>query len=208
MKLSTAPSFLFVVISALLTGCADLSFLEPAPDQTRYYYLQETDAAYTGDGGLSILIGPAGISRHLDRPGIAVFPEKNVITYSSTNRWAEPLADSINRFLASVLTSELNTTRVGTQRDMGRMDFDYRVGYHIHQLGGRPGDSVELHVSWWIQGRDDDGRRFEGSRFSTTASAEEDYDTYVEALRGLVREWGEEIAETINNYPPPHAESP
>ena len=208
MKFPSPPFLLIVLLSPFLTGCADLSFLEPAPDQTRFYYLQEKEGAYTGEAGLSILIGPASISRHLDQPGIAVFPDKNVITYSSTNRWAEPLADSISRFLASVLSSELGTAQVGIQRRMSGRDSDFHIGYHIQQFGGQPGGPVELQVSWWIRGWDNEARHFESSRFSTTSPEGKGYDAYVESLRSLISQWGGKIADSINTYTTRHAEVP
>lgn len=208
MKTIVPKATALLTLILLFAGCADLSVLQPQPDLTRFYFLQEGADSFTGESDLAIQVGPSTVAKILDKPTIATFPSDNSIVYSSTCRWAEPLAESIDRYLASVLSTELGTPQVGAQRIMSGFAFDYRVGYHILRLGGELDSETELLVSWWIHSPNEKEMHFQTSRYTVSATPAGDaFDNYVQRIRKLVRNWAVEVARTVQDLETGNAET-
>lgn len=182
-------------------GCADLQFLDPRVDETVFYYLDAASPAPTGEEAGSsptILIGPASLAKFLDQPQIVSFTQPGQVDYADSHRWAEPLVEGLNRVLIDQIRSRLPAARVGYSRTMGGLPWDLRVGYHVDRLGGHPGQSASLRVSWWIETREGQVQRVEAATFEEPVAGEApDYRAYVAAIQAVVGRWAKEVATSL-----------
>ncbi len=98
-------------------GCAAF---EPRADPSSYYILgalPEADfAADKNPAGVkanfSVGLGPIELPGYLDRQQIATRTSTNRLSYSETDRWAAPLAESFSRVLGQNISHLLNPAQV------------------------------------------------------------------------------------------------
>ncbi len=98
-------------------GCAAFA---PRADPSSFYILgalPEADfAADKNTAGVkanfSLGLGPIELPGYLDRLQIATRTSTNRLSYSETERWAAPLAESFSRVLAQNISHLLNPARV------------------------------------------------------------------------------------------------
>jgi len=190
------------VLPLIFSGCADFGVLQPSEVTAVFYYLDSpmdtAQAEALQSDGIAVLVGPTSIAKYLDQPQIATWSNPNQLTFSETQRWAEPLEENINRVLIDHLSMELGSSQVGFLRVMSDIEWDYRVGYHIYQLIGTPGDKVHLQASWWVVSKDGETRRFDGSVFEEPVAGDYgDYPAYVRAIESLIGKWSKEVSVKI-----------
>jgi uncharacterized protein len=124
--LSLLPSILF------LTGC---SILAPLPDTSHFFTLaplaDATTPANQGETGTSSTIllglGPIKLPPYLDRHEIAMRLSPTQVSYSTVDRWAEPLNVSVSRVLLQNLSYLLGTERIVMYPWSNAAKVDYQV---------------------------------------------------------------------------------
>lgn len=187
-----------------LAGCSASGVFQPKADNSVFYilsseYTDEQVVALKPDG-LTILIGPSTSAKFLDQPQIVTYEGTNILDYSDLHRWAEPLNEGIDRILLDEIAVGLETSRVGFQRIMGKVEWDYRVGYHVYQLGGELDGQVELQVAWWVTTKDGEERTYDASRYigKVQPGSDDPYAAYVEAIKGVLVSWGKDVVKAID----------
>ena len=146
---SGAPLLLATLLCGM-GGCVD----SPA---TRLYLLTPTtmgSRTVAGERTLSVGIGPVDLPPLLDRPGIVTRRGPAQIERAEFDRWAEPLADSIPRVLASDLGSRLGTDRLAVLPWEASGSFQYQVVVDVARFDGVMGKQVILDARWRVLGRD------------------------------------------------------
>ncbi len=191
---------LILLTLAFLNGCANLGVLKPQPDTTRFYFLEtEPEGEAKTDfnnQGLAIVLGPSTVAKYLDQSQIVTLEGHNQLIYSDRNRWAEPLDESVNRLLIYQLARSLDTARISFSRMTGTFDYDYRIGYHIYELGGRLNETVQLKVAWWVLSRDGEKSHYDGSMY-TEEVAGDSFEDYVNAIQAAIMDWSRDITRTV-----------
>jgi uncharacterized lipoprotein YmbA len=98
------------------------------------------------DVGLGI--GPVYIPQYLDRPQIVLRENRNQLTLSELDKWAEPLEDGVARVLGEDLAKLLGTDRVLRFPWHTGSDLDYRIPIRVERFDGELGAEVMLVVRW------------------------------------------------------------
>lgn len=159
--MTTRPALPWILLGALLLGgCAS----SPAPD---YYVLSAESPAKTTGGGPALGIGPIIIPEYLNRNSMVFTRGGNALRIANYERWAEPLAEGIQRVLSLNLSAQLGSHNI-RPHPWARSDApDYAVQVWLLSLDvanqqaelvaewrvSRPGDNtdVDRRISRWSQ---------------------------------------------------------
>jgi uncharacterized lipoprotein YmbA len=188
----------------LVAGCTGLDVLKPQPDNTVFYILgingEDPGASAATSTHPAILVGSATLPKFLNQSHIVSLKGTHELVYADRHRWGEPLEEGINRILVDRLSLELGSSEVTTMRVRPQMKWDYRVGYAVQQLGGKPGKYVRLDVDWWVRSTDDSVAHFKTSLTDASIKGSQaDYAAYVSAIEKLLESWAMEVAATIGS---------
>lgn len=107
MKASNYFAFPFALAMLMASsGCVNL---DPQPDPTRFYVLNDSgnENATTKDCSRTVLVGPVRLAGSLDQPAILERLSATEVRFHDLHRWAEPLAQGVPRILISQLSSHL-----------------------------------------------------------------------------------------------------
>ena len=127
------------VLALALSGCSFLP--KPAPDPTRHYVLTgPAPAAMKADakhGSLKVGLRSVQIAPYLDAKSMIVRRGDNEIDYRDYARWAEPLANGVNRMLVSRLHVSDRVGRVFPQPYPFDVTRDVDVSVSVLRCEGR-----------------------------------------------------------------------
>ena len=142
-----------VIIAALALSCLP----SPKPVQIDYYVLGGGVPSAPGAASettATLAINRVTLPGYLDRGEVATRTQ-NHITYSPTERWAEPLTDSVPKLLAQDLAAALGPDRIGvTSRSTAAPDLGLSVELERFE---RDGDGrVVLEARWWVRQMSED----------------------------------------------------
>lgn len=118
--------------------------------------LYTLDASAPGTAGaaasaLSVYIGPVVVPEAVDRPQLVVRSGANEVTALDGHRWAEPLKVAIGRVLASKISRDLGTPRVGAFPGTALADAAYRVQVEVQRFESAPESAVTLEAVWSVR---------------------------------------------------------
>jgi len=144
---------------ALFTLCfvaAGCSVLAPLRDRSRFFTLTPLPArdAASGADAITYGLGPIKLAPYLDRDAIATRVSPTEVTYSATDRWAEPLQANITRVLLQNLFVLLDTDRIAVYPWPGAFTADYQVRISVLRFESDTKGEAHLDAQWEIQ----DGR--------------------------------------------------
>ncbi len=142
--LESGTPLLFGALLCGMAGCVD----SPA---THLYLLTPTTIGVrkvAEERTISIGIGPVNLPPLLDRPEIVTRRGPDEVERAEFDRWAEPLADSVPRVLASDLASQLGTDRVSVLPWEGSAPSQYQVVVDVARFDGVLGKGVMLDARW------------------------------------------------------------
>lgn len=146
---------------------------------------------------LVINIEPIVVPAYLDRPQIITLnSEDTEFNISETNRWLEPLSDSIQRVLASDLYSYVSKSIIKTNA-IKTAKADYSVYVMINKFDGRFGDKLVLNVWWSILDRDGNVLMTKNSNFITDLT-NSSYSDLVKGHSYLINQLAIEIGNKIS----------
>lgn len=137
---------------ALVSGCALLGGPNVAP--TEFFVLNTPVAARGGPTSLSIGLGPLSFPDYLARPQMATRQDANHITYSETNRWAEPLKQNFARVLAGDLIQLTGAERVEIFPWYNTQHFDFTVDIAVARFEQQAHGEAQLVAHWTVRDRD------------------------------------------------------
>jgi uncharacterized lipoprotein YmbA len=140
-------------ISAI--GC---SVLAPLPDRSRFFNLMATPAG-TGDrdtgraAGESPVygLGPIELPAYLDRSELVTRVSPTEVTYSQTDRWAEPLAATFAAVLLQDLSVLLDTHSIFSYPWTGGQRVDYQIEINVLQFDSDVSGNTRLIARWRVR---------------------------------------------------------
>src|SRR6185437_14791245 len=86
-----------------------------------------------------------------DRPSMVLRTSPNQVDVSDDYRWAEPLRNAIPRMIGDVLSRELGTSRVLTNRSASATAIDIRVSIEIQRFDSSLTDGATIDAVWSVK---------------------------------------------------------
>lgn len=126
----------------LLAGCGT------TPPST-YHLLDARGTTLPSGDSPSLGVGPIMIPEYLNRNGLVYRKDSNTLEIASYERWAEPLADGIERVLSLNLASLLDTQNVRTFPWNRSRAPQFSVRVRIVALDAKPA-KAELVAEWLL----------------------------------------------------------
>ena len=141
-----------------------------------------------------VAIGPVSVPEMLERPQIVTRIGPNQVTFSESERWAEPLKTAIPRLIADQLSSLL-AARISVYPQTAS-DKDMSLSLTVVHFESQPGEAATVELRWTLR-RTRDGVQREGHALAREAVTSGSYEAMVAAhARALIR-ISAEIAEAI-----------
>ena len=181
----------FALLCVLLGACTDT--------RTSNYYMLTASAAPVPTGNRpSLGVGPIEVPQYLNRTSLVYGKEANQVTVSSHERWAEPLADGIQRVVGFNLAASLNTQSIQAYPWSRDQAPDYGIRVTILLLDANA-DTATMTAEWRVRAGTE--RRLVSHRISRLSLPMNDARTYpasiAPAYSQLLLDLSEEIAATI-----------
>jgi hypothetical protein len=132
-----APVF---ALAALLAACG-------TTPPTEYYLLSAEAPPGAARAGPAIGIAELNVAEYLQRPEMVIMESANRLRLRDYHRWAEPLADGVQRTLALNLGALLETDAVRVRPWPREWSPQWLLRLSIARLDVR-GDTVELVATW------------------------------------------------------------
>jgi uncharacterized lipoprotein YmbA len=195
--------------SLLVTGC---SILAPQPDASRFFVLAPLPNTETQESGSESLplpnailgIGPIRLPPYLDRNEIAVRVSPTQVTYSTTDRWAEPLAGNMKRVLLQNLSQLVGTNRIVIYPWSNALEVTYQIRIELLSFEATKSGEVQLAARYTIlHGSERQPLVVREVNFSRPAAA--DTAAEVGALSATLGDLSRDIAATLRQLPKPQA---
>ncbi|QIB66670.1 PqiC family protein [Kineobactrum salinum] len=130
------------VLALLLVGCG-------SSPRNNYYVLSAETQAPSGNQEPSLGIGPVEIPEYLNRNSLVYRDGSNQLLIASFERWAEPLADGIQRVLGLNLSAELGTQNIRPHPWPRDDNPGYAIALWILSLDVS-GQQAELVAEWRV----------------------------------------------------------
>jgi uncharacterized lipoprotein YmbA len=146
-----------------------------------------------------VAIGPLNLPEMLDRPQIVTRISPNQVTFSESERWAEPLKNAIPRLLAEQLTQRLGA-RISVYPQAAESK-DISLNLTLLHFESQPGEAATVELQWTLR-RSKDGVLREGHALAREAVANGSYEALVAAHARALNRIGAQIAESIQSARP------
>ena len=185
-------------------GCAAFA---PRADPSSFYILgalpevdlaaDKTTAGIKAD--FSVGLGPIELPGYLDRQQIATRTSTNRLSYSETDRWAAPLAESFSRVLGQNISYLLNPAQMIPFPWQSNDVPDYQVKIEALQFEGNSTQEAWLMARWSVSDRNKKilvGQRSHLHRRAGSLSTED----FVKALSETLRDLSQEITKAILSF--------
>ena len=193
-----------VAASVWFSGCAAFA---PRADPSNFYILgalPEMDLAANGatagiKTSFSVGLVPIELPGYLDRQQIAKRTSANRLSYSETERWAAPLAESFSRVLGQNMTHLLNPAQM-IQFPWHTNDApDYQVKIEVLQFDGNSNQEAWLSARWTVIDRNKKILAGQSSQLKRHAGSPSTEDS-VKALSQLIGDLSREIANSLRSF--------
>jgi len=137
-----------LLASVVLAACVGT----PAPKE-QYFTLSSPNpgVAPPASDSPSIYVGPVTVPEAVDRPSLVLRTSPNQVDVSDDYRWAEPLRNAIPRMIGDVLSRELGTSRVLTNRSASATAVDIRVSIEIQRFDSSLTDGATIDAVWSVK---------------------------------------------------------
>ncbi len=188
-------------------GCASFA---PKADPSSFYILSnlpEVDLAAdkTAAGikaNFTVGLGPIELPGYLDRQQIATRTSTNRFSYSETERWAAPLAETFSRVLAQNISHLLNPAQMIQFPWQSSDAPDYQVKIDVLQFEANSNQEAWLTARWSVIDRNKKiliGQRSQLTRRAGSLSSED----FVKALSETLGDLSREIVKTLRSFEKP-----
>lgn len=186
---------LCVILITAISGC----FGGKSPT-TRYYALRTGDLIGEGNGELKIAVGPFELPDFLNRPQIVIRNQETNLTILKYDRWAEPLGESFNRRVNTVINNEIKSGFAYRFPSPTDISPDYRIRGRIYDFGGYTDGTVTLKLRWAVLARD---QNFvvapRGATYSVKLDSVSDITAVTVAMDNLIDELSQDIVTELRN---------
>jgi len=137
MKALTLPLLL------LLTGCSG-----PVPELQKYLLRADSNTAFTTQQPDEIItLGNLTLASYINGPGLVLETRPGEVHSARDHQWAEPLRESLRRFLARQIAINAERTVLAHHRDDA--NWQQRIDIRIDELHGTADGSARL-VAYWL----------------------------------------------------------
>jgi uncharacterized lipoprotein YmbA len=147
----------------------------------------------------SVGIGPIELTGYLDRQQIATRTSPNRLSYSETDRWAAPLAESFSRVLGQNISHLLNPAQIIQFPWQSNDAPDYQVKIEVLQFEANSNQEAWLTARWTVIDRNKKilvGQRSQLNRRAGSLSTED----LVKALSETLGDLSREIVKTLLSF--------
>jgi uncharacterized lipoprotein YmbA len=209
---SKMPRYVTVIFCLSTIGC---SLLAPRPDRSRFFNLtamsatpgeREAPSPSSAAAPASVYgLGPVKLPAYLDRNELATRVSPTEVTYSSTDRWAQPLAATFTAVLLQDLSVLLDTNRILPYPWAGSARVDYQIEIDVLQFDNDVSGNTRLIARWRV--RDVRHATFVVAKETTVTQSRPlgDTDARVAALSDALDVLGQDIAGALRRLPAPAA---
>jgi uncharacterized lipoprotein YmbA len=158
--------------------------------------LAETQPS-SGQGCLSLGIGPITMPGYLDQPNIVTRSAANQLMLAGYDLWAEPLKENFTMIISQNLSALLCTKSIVIFPWLGSIPIDYRIEIDVMRFDGERGGKVTLDA--WYRILRGDGKALLLARKAGVIEPTEgeDYKALVAAQSRALGQLSHEIAEAI-----------
>lgn len=192
------------LVAAALVALAGCGFLQPQPDQSRFFVLapmsEPTDLAATP---LSIGLGPVELPAYLRRPQIVTRIGENEIILSEVHRWGEPLDANFSRVLADNLSRRLRTNRIVAFPWFDATALDYAVRVSVLRFETDERGTARLLARWRVAAPTTDKTLHSDESDIRQEATDGSPDAAVSALSFTVEKLATEIARSMEEMKRP-----
>jgi len=143
-------------LTVLAAGC---TLLSPRHDPSRFYTLSPRMGGAAGarpspsTAGLTIVVGPVTLPAYLDRNEVAVRVSASELKYALTERWAEPLVQTLTRVVIENLGAALRTDGVSGVANASTVTPDYAIELVVIRFEATADGKAELTARWAVRDR-------------------------------------------------------
>lgn len=131
-----------LLLLGLLAGCG-------SSPPINYYVLSAHKGTMPGGSSPSVGVGPIAIPEYLNRDNLVTNREGNTLAVATSDRWAEPLTDGIQRVLAINLAGQLNTQNIRLHPWHQEQAPDYGVRINLLKLDAGE-EEATLAAEWLV----------------------------------------------------------
>lgn len=136
------PGCSALALALALAGCG-------SSPHNNYYVLSAETRAPSGNQEPALGIGPVEIPEYLNRNSLVYRDGSNQLLIASFDRWAEPLADGIQRVVGLNLSAELGTQNIRPHPWQRADSPDYAIALWILSFDVS-GQQAELVAEWRV----------------------------------------------------------
>jgi len=138
-------------------GC---SVLAPLPDRSRFFQLtamstpgdQEAPREPLTAGPAPVFgLGPVKLPAYLDRNELVTRVSPTEVSYSTTERWADPLSARFTAVLLQDLATLLDTNRILPYPGTGSGRVDYQIEVNVLQFDNDASGNTRLVARWRVR---------------------------------------------------------
>jgi hypothetical protein len=145
-RLPTAAIASLALVALGLAGC-----LSPRPDTSRYFTLPPAGGAPAAGAPVPLVgLGPVTLPPYLDRNEVATRVSAEQLSYSSSDRWAAPLAGQVGRVLAEELRARIPAADVVAWPWPLSPVPDVAVAVDFLRLEADAAGGATLHARWTV----------------------------------------------------------
>ena len=182
-----------VVLAGCRSSTSPVEFytLSPMP------VVSEADGVAGFTDNIAVGVGPLQIPKVLDRPQIITRIGPNKIYVDEFHRWAGSVYEEFLRAVTMNLAALLPSSLVVAFPWEDYFDPDYRIYMEVHQFDGRPGQYVQLDMSWTITGRAAREILLVHKSLIKEPTQGEDFDAFIAAKSRILGTLSREIAQGI-----------
>jgi uncharacterized lipoprotein YmbA len=178
-------------------GCAGKS------DPARFYQIPSSRKLVSQDvfnaaNPVSVLgVGPVSLPAYLDRPQIVTRAGDSRLTLAEFDKWAEPLEDSISRFILSELTRQFKDRKIALVPWKQRPDSAGQISITVLQMDNSDKGDAVLVARWTLTGSGGNMLLSRISSLSASVEKTEDVDAWVKSQGLNIEALCQEMAEAI-----------
>ena len=196
-KLSGFHVVIALIAGGLLAGCAT------TPASRLYVFSprdgwQKVASRDVESSDYTIRFATIKLPPYLDRPQIVTRVSDNEIKVDQFNRWGMPLNQTILELLGGAMAQKLTNAYVDVIPATSRLPLGYLVQVEIVRLDGFLDGPVELIAQWRVQrGGPEPVTIVQKLGRHEQVSSARSHEAYVESIRHLLVEMGEDMAAAI-----------
>jgi len=184
---------LILVLLLLCTSCIQIGS-EPQP--VHYYLLDSmTESANIyPDTTLTIDLELADFPEYLDRPKIVTRNDQNSINFADSERWAEPVQESLMRIVRENLTLLLPGSNISISPWENSNSHAIKVKLMVNNFFGKLDDHTRIDIRWTIDNQS--GQRMQG-HFTDQQPIGSSYQDLVVGLNNGINNLSLELAKKL-----------